>query len=85
MIEKMRHTITALKVYDHYFGTKPSVGEVAKCAGLSKSTVKRYLQKAEKLGMCVSETVEYKKTGKTIFEITQSGLDFLSGFRELGL
>lgn len=79
----MRDTCKKLMLFNNLLGYAPSVGEFSKGGKASKSTNRRRLMKAEKLGLVVSHDVEYKKTGVKLYSLTEKGYEFLEKWGEL--
>lgn len=82
-LEKMHQIVRFTNLVEWVNGEHPTVGQVAKASKAPYSTVKRYLEKAEKLNLVESGKVEYKTTGKRVYTLTERGHEFLSQFREL--
>lgn len=77
MLAEMRDTCKKLMLFNNLFGYAPSVGQFSKGDKKSKSTNRRRLMKAEKLGLVVGHKVEYKKTGVWLYSLTDKGYEFL--------
>lgn len=85
MLEKIMYSVRSVKTLCWVHGRSVSVGEVSRYNKIPYSTLRRILTKAEKNGLVRSELVDYKKTGKIVFWVTDKGEEFLKQFRELPL
>lgn len=85
MLAKLHSVIRFASLAEWINGENPTIGQVSRYSHKPYSTVKRYLEKAEKLGLVESGKVEYKTTGKTVYALTEKGIEFLKSYRELPL
>lgn len=85
MLHKVMLTLRALRTLQFETLQKVTVGEISKRSRMSYSSVRRYLQTALNSELVDCEMQDYKKTGKRVFWLTEKGIDWLIGYRELGI
>lgn len=62
-----------------------TVGEVSRSTKIPYTSVRRYLEIAERSELVESEIRPYKATGKRVYWLTEKGIVWVNGYRELGL
>lgn len=85
MLHKVMFTLRTLRTFRFEGLQVATVGEIAKRAKMPYSSVRRYLQIARNSGLIDCEFLDYKATGKRVFWLTRKGIDWLNGYRELGI
>jgi DNA-binding transcriptional ArsR family regulator len=68
-----------------FFLDPVTAGELVRSTKMSYSSVRRYLEIARNSGLIDSEVHPYKATGKHVYWLTEKGIEWVSGYRELDM
>lgn len=85
MLHKLERILKAIYTPQALMGQNSTIGEVEKTTKIPYSTIRRYLDKAIRLGLVETEYHDYKATGKHVFWLSEKGQSFIAQFKELPL